>query len=435
MKQKRDKFRRVPAVLTCRLLFAFFALFSSVSALAGGNGDCLACHGDKGATMSRKGKSISLYVDAGKLGASAHAGLECVSCHAGFNPSELPHAKKIRPVDCLSCHDGVQFARFSQSVHGTPKGGKPVASCSDCHGRHDIAMVTTQSADARKQFALATCSRCHEAEQVKFMASDHGSALAAGVRGAPTCIDCHDPHNARVTSDSASQTSRQRVAAMCLSCHLDNPDVRARVGPSAGFVSSYENSVHARAMQRGNEAAATCIDCHGAHEMKKGSRPDSKVARGNIAGTCGHCHGDILEQYRGSIHGTAFASGVTASATCTDCHGEHNILSPKDAASPVAAGNVSAQVCSPCHASVKLANKYGLAADRFQTFSDSYHGLAGKAGDVAVANCASCHGVHDIKPSTDSTSRISRQNLVKTCGSCHPGANENFTKGAVHVIA
>jgi cytochrome b subunit of formate dehydrogenase len=26
-------------------------------------------------------------------------------------------------------------------------------------------------------------------------------------------------------------------------------------------------------------------------------------------------------------------------------------------------------------------------------------------------------------------------NLAKTCGKCHPGANENFTKGSVHVIA
>ena len=385
--------------------------------------------------MSRKGKTVSLYVDAAALEASAHAGLECVSCHVGFSASDLPHAKNIKPVNCLACHDGEQFARFSRSVHGMVRGGVPVAGCSDCHGTHAVVRVTAEPADARKRFALATCSKCHAGEQEMFMASDHGLALAAGVKGAPTCINCHDEHNVRAVSDSSAETSRSKVAAMCLRCHLDNPDVRANVGPSAGFISSYENSVHARAVRNGNEAAATCIDCHGAHEMKKGARPDSKVARANIAATCGKCHGDILEQYRGSIHGTSFASGVTASATCTDCHGEHNILSPKDAASPVAAGNVSAQVCSPCHASVKLASKYGLAADRFQTFSDSYHGLAGKAGDVAVANCASCHGVHDIKHSSDSTSRISKKNLVKTCGTCHPGANENFTKGAVHVIA
>jgi cytochrome b subunit of formate dehydrogenase len=101
----------------------------------------------------------------------------------------------------------------------------------------------------------------------------------------------------------------------------------------------------------------------------------------------------------------------------------------------VSARNVSAKACSPCHGSVKLTQKYGLASDRFQSFSDSYHGLAGTAGSVEVANCASCHGVHDIRPSSDSTSRINKNNLVRTCGTCHPGANENFTKGSVHIIA
>jgi cytochrome b subunit of formate dehydrogenase len=84
---------------------------------------------------------------------------------------------------------------------------------------------------------------------------------------------------------------------------------------------------------------------------------------------------------------------------------------------------------------VKLTEKFGLASDRFRSFEDSFHGLAGRAGSVEVANCASCHGVHDIRPSSDPTSRIHKANLVATCGTCHPGANENFTKGSVHVVA
>jgi cytochrome b subunit of formate dehydrogenase/nitrate/TMAO reductase-like tetraheme cytochrome c subunit len=254
------------------------------------------------------------------------------------------------------------------------------------------------------------------------------------VKGAPTCIDCHGEHDVVSPMKEGAKTSRKKEAATCLSCHLDKPEVRAKVGPSAGFISSYEQSVHGKAMQGGNDAAATCSDCHGSHEMKKGSDPTSKVSKKNIATTCGQCHGDILEQYQWSIHGKALASGIEASATCTDCHGEHNILSPKDVRSPVSAKNVSAKVCSPCHASVKLTEKFGLASDRFQSFSDSYHGLAGKAGSVEVANCASCHGVHDIKPSSDPSSRIHKDNLVQTCGTCHPGANANFTKGMVHVI-
>ncbi len=397
---------------------------------------CLACHNDRSLSMERKGKSISLFVDATMFKHSAHAALECVSCHVGFSAEAIPHARKITAVNCLTCHDGDNLVRYKASVHGGKgQGGKPAASCIDCHGTHNIQNVSEKDSLARKEFEVGTCARCHAEIKMKYMTSSHGRALEAGVKGAPTCVNCHGEHEVQSPTNEGATTSHKKVAAMCLSCHLDNPDVRARVGPSAGFVMSYEKSVHGQAVQNGNEMAATCIDCHGSHEMRKGSNPASKVAKKNIAETCGRCHGDVEEQYMYSIHGEALTAGVTASPTCTDCHGEHNILSPKDDRSPVSAKNVSAKVCSPCHASVRLTEKYGLASDRFQSFADSYHGLAGEAGSVQVANCASCHGVHDIKPSSDSTSRISPKNLVRTCGTCHPGANANFAKGSVHVIA
>lgn len=419
---------------TWLLLLAFF-MAAWTAAHGRDNSPCLTCHGEKGLTMVKKGKALSISVDGAQYARSVHGQMECVSCHEGFTPGDIPHAKKIRPVNCISCHNDQQFQSFARSVHGRTTSGIQAATCADCHSTHGIVKLSEKSNDARKLFAVAACAPCHRAQEAEFMASDHGAALSSGVSGAPTCIDCHDEHNVQRPSDETAQTNRKNLAGTCLRCHRDNKDVREKVGPSAGFISSYENSIHARAMRLGNDAAATCIDCHGSHEMRKGNNPESKVAKKNIAATCGVCHADVLEQYRGSIHGSAFAAGVDASATCTDCHGEHNILSPKDNTSPVAAKNVSAQVCSPCHASVKLNEKFGLAADRFQSFNDSYHGLAGKAGSVEVANCASCHGVHDIKPSSDSTSRISKKNLARTCGTCHPGANENFTRGAVHVIA
>jgi cytochrome b subunit of formate dehydrogenase len=348
----------------------------------------------------------------------------------------MPHAKKIRLVNCTSCHSDEKFVQYSQSVHGKPRAGKALAAaCSDCHSTHAIIKLSAGQATDRQTFVLETCQKCHARVEEKYMASSHGQALKANVKGAPICIDCHGEHEVLAVSDSASRTSKKRQAATCLKCHADDPNVRAKVGPSAGFIKSYESSVHSRAVQSGNDMAAACSDCHGGHDMRKGSDPSSRVSRLRIASACGQCHPDIQEQYAASIHGKALVSGINASATCTDCHGEHNILSPKDSNSPVAPANVSARVCSPCHESVKLTSKYGLSSDRFRTFSDSYHGLASKAGAVEVANCASCHGVHDIKPSSDSTSRISKQNLAKTCGACHSGANENFTKGSVHVIA
>jgi formate dehydrogenase gamma subunit len=70
---------------------------------------------------------------------------------------------------------------------------------------------------------------------------------------------------------------------------------------------------------------------------------------------------------------------------------------------------------------------------RLETYADSFHGLAVRGGSKVAANCASCHGVHDIRPSEDPQSAIHKDNLPATCGKCHPGAGENFAKGAVHV--
>lgn len=415
-------------------MFAFGLL--AVPMAAQTDSDCLACHADKSLSMTKNGRVVSLFVEARAFGASAHNELGCVGCHEGFTPNELPHAPRITPVKCTTCHSGDQFANFALSVHGRNRGGKgPAAACGDCHTTHAVRRVSTQEATDRKAFAESICARCHREVSARYLQSDHGVALMSGVKGAPSCIDCHGEHNVQSPQDSSSTTAHSNQARICLGCHLDNPDTRSRVGPSAGFISSYEASVHGQAVKAGNDSAATCMDCHGSHDMKKGSNPTSAVAKANIAATCGRCHSTIRDQYDYSIHGMALRRGVTASPTCTDCHGEHNILSPKDARSPVAAANVSAQVCSPCHGSVKLTEKFGLSSDRFKSFQDSYHGLAQQSGAVEVANCASCHGIHDIKPSTDPSSRIHPANLSSTCGTCHPGANQNFTQGKVHIIA
>lgn len=416
-------------------LFIIVLLLTTATAQGQSNDECLACHSEPSLSMERKGKAHALFVDGRKFAGSVHADLECVSCHEGFAPDQIPHAKKRQPVACTSCHADEQFLAVGESVHGTGGVEGETGACVSCHSSHAVARVTTLDSLARARSAEQLCASCHADVAELYAKSEHGIAVHNGVAGAPGCMSCHGVHDVRHVSDESSPVSRKHEAELCLACHVDNPEVRARVGPSAGFISSYENSVHAKAFRDGNEGAATCSDCHGSHEVRKGSDRTSRVAKENIASTCGQCHGDILEQYQGSIHGTVLAKGVIAAPTCTDCHGEHNILSPKDPSSPVAKTNLSSQVCSPCHASVKLTSKFGLASDRFQSYEDSFHGLASKAGSVEVANCASCHGIHDIKPSSDSTSRISPKNLAKTCGTCHPGANENFTRGQVHVIA
>jgi cytochrome b subunit of formate dehydrogenase len=418
------------------LLTLSILLVYTPGVVAQSTSDCLDCHGDRDLTMERGGTEISLFVDGAAFSSSVHADFECVGCHEEYDPYDLPHGQTTMAVACVTCHAEEQFENYENSVHGLANvNGILERGCTECHSPHAINSISGATIQERHEYALETCARCHDDVYQVYMESDHGRAVKAGLAEAPSCIDCHDEHEVAHVHSEESLICSHNQAAMCERCHLDHPDVRTRMGPSGSFITSYETSVHAQAVQAGNEAAATCSDCHGSHEMKKGSDPDSKVHKLAIASTCGTCHGDVAEEYEESAHGKALEGGVLASATCTDCHGEHEIFSHDDKRSPVATLNLSAQVCTPCHSSVRLTKKYGLAGDRFLTFEDSYHGLAGRAGSVEVANCASCHGFHSIKPSSDPTSAIHKDNLAETCGKCHPGANENFARGSVHVIA
>jgi formate dehydrogenase gamma subunit len=376
--------------------------------------------------MKRGGKTVSLFVDSARMKISVHAAFTCVNCHVGFNPGSIPHAKVMKPVECKTCH---QIAGFEKSIHGM------VAGCKGCHGTHEIMSVKDPKSAVNRIQVSKTCSQCHEAEYREYQASAHSGAVASGTNKSPNCVDCHGAHNIVSVKSKESPVFKTKEADFCLKCHTENQEIRKRIGASTWFIAGYKTSVHGMALASGNLKSATCSDCHGAHGLKKSTDPSSQVNKRNMERTCSRCHPDIAKAYIESIHGTAVRNGIMDSPTCTDCHGEHLIYSPRDVRARVAPMNVSEQVCAKCHDSVQLSARYGMPSDQFKSFADSYHGLASRAGSVEVANCASCHGVHNIKPASDPTSSINPKNLAATCGRCHPGANKNFARGAVHVIA
>jgi len=257
------------------------------------------------------------------------------------------------------------------------QGNVLVAACKQCHGTHNVVAVKSTDAKQRGAHLIEICGACHTKVKDTFVASEHGKALAGAITGAPDCITCHRNPISKISAGIDTAQFKLAQEKVCLSCHLDDPNVRARTSQTAGFIASYDASVHGFAIAHGNGKAANCVDCHGSHEMNKGTNPSSRVNKQNITQTCGKCHAAIAAAFQSSIHGVALQKGVTEAPTCTNCHGEHNILKHTDPKSPVAAGNVSLQVCSPCHSSVKLSQKYGFTSDRYQSFADSYHGLAG----------------------------------------------------------
>jgi cytochrome b subunit of formate dehydrogenase len=252
------------------------------------------------------------------------------------------------------------------------------------------------------QSADEACAECHADQAKKIQASAHAHV------GCPTCHLRHEtfPHPAGVPKPK------------CVTCHAE-------------VVAEEAASVHGQALKNGNEAAPTCEVCHGGpHELLDTKSPTFHQA---VPDTCGMCHGEIADQYKASVHGQAVAKGIPEAPVCTDCHGEHKILSPKSAASTVNPLHIP-DTCGRCHGNVRLSRRFGLPVDRIISFDASYHGLALKAGSESVANCASCHGVHNILPSSDPRSTINPKNLPKTCGRCHPGAGMRFAIGTVHEL-
>jgi len=398
------------------------------------NASCLECHSDPKISMRKDGKKFSLFTDEAVTAASAHKSLDCIDCHENFDGESTPHLKPMVAVDCASCHEktGRKHQFHSRLALNPIPAGKDT-SCTECHGKHDVAPIKAALFPFANGAQPEACGKCHETARDHFSASAHGRVFAAREKNAPDCLTCHREPVAPLANTKATLNQKLAQTKQCEACHVGEDNVAEQALRGVKFVKSFDQSVHGAALQAGEAGAANCVDCHGAHEMNRAMSPDARMNKQHVAETCVKCHDDVGRQFGDSAHALALAKGNADSATCTDCHGEHDILARKDPASRVHATHVAQQVCANCHDSLQLTQKYGIASHTFQTFSDSYHGLAVRGGSVEVVNCASCHNSHAIKSQNDPTSSIHKNNLAQTCGQCHPGANSRFTVGKVHV--
>ena len=307
--------------------------------------------------------------------------------------------------------------KFKGSIHST-------FGCVDCHT--DIKAFPHDPTPV-----MPVCATCHADEQTAYDHGVHAAGAKAGNTHVAKCQDCHGSvHEILPSSDPKSKVARANIPQTCGNCH-GQKFVMASGGISSAPFTSYQESVHGKAVAAGSDKAAVCTDCHGEHDILSAVDPKSPINKYNVPNTCAKCHNNVKQEYVQSIHGQAIARGNWQAPVCTDCHGIHTIKAPNNPNSSVAAANVQ-NTCGQCHASVGLSKEFGMPGGRVASYLASYHGMAQKMGFSTVANCASCHGVHNILPSSDPKSTINHANLAKTCGQCHPGASEKFISFQVH---
>jgi nitrate/TMAO reductase-like tetraheme cytochrome c subunit len=211
----------------------------------------------------------------------------CLKCHGDASLAEL--MTKQRP-------DGSSIALYvdpnglSYSVHR-------FNDCTACHTSdpHDVQSPLTKLSLAEK------CGSCHQYEYDQYIKSVHGAPQTSGNSDPATCVDCHsnnsNPHNVVRVLDPGATTYPQNIAQTCAKCH-DDEKLMAKYGIVEKVYDSYMNSFHGKAMSLAGQSAAlqqlnkaTCVNCHGSHNIALVSDPNSPVAgMANLAKTCEQCH-------------------------------------------------------------------------------------------------------------------------------------------------
>ena len=257
---------------------------------------------------------------------------------------------------------------------------------------------------------------CHAKEKERRLWAPTASvAASAHAELAGGCVACHggdtrEPtiraHTKRLGFKGKPTTAE--VPNLCGGCHSNAESMRrysARI--SIDQLALYRNSAHGEALARGELAAATCISCHGFHDVKRVGDPTSPVYPTQVATTCGQCHSnpdnpafrsskkDPVKEWKRSVHAKQmYEFGDMSAPTCNDCHSDHG-------ARPPGVHDVH-RVCGTCH------------AEQSQRFVASPHNEP--FARLGFGECNECHGRHDVQPANET---MLSDDEGGTCRACH----------------
>lgn len=291
----------------------------------------------------------------------------CITCHddhAVLSPKNPAATTSVERLDnlCATCHSG-----YDRTLHRKDAADPRLMTCVACHTGHRTQMDRTARGAVFREDLPATCNRCHGDERHKKEMYAHGDIMLLDESGGEAnCTECHVYHWRKI-----SATHEASLKMQCQNCHVKETQ-------------EYMRSAHALSRAKGHLEPPTCVTCHGERDIRKVS--DALSPR-QVIDLCGKCHAnrdialrfqinpEVVKSYKRTYHGQAYALGYQGAdfATCTNCHGNHDIRSADDPGSLISRQNI-VKTCARCH---KDAN------ENFVSFLSHYDPHGGKTGALS----------------------------------------------------
>jgi cytochrome b subunit of formate dehydrogenase len=286
-------------------------------------------------------------------------------------------------------------------------------TCSgDCHAHDDVVHSSTAHPDL-------ACSECHTN-----VPAEHEGEDLEPLTDDMSCNECHGK------VQRAIKRSAHGGEAACGDCHGAPHEINlieelaSAVSPvnqikncgachddPPGLVDGYMTSEHGSALLRsGLIDAPSCSDCHGDHQILEADKARAATSHSKSPEMCGECHVLVLNEWQDhSAHGLAWQAEEEG-PVCVDCHSSHGISDPTTDESR----HVSAANCGGCH------------EEYLTSFRDSFHGKASYLGMSGGATCSDCHTPHRNLSADNPESSVHADNVLETCGNCHEGVTASF---------
>ena len=320
--------------------------------------------------------------------------------------------------DCFMCHEDPELtSERDGKVRSMFVDGKILensvhksVACAACHKDANVSDFPHE-----ENLGEVNCD-CHESEDNDFLRGIHGQALKLGEPYAPTCKECHGEHNILPPSNPKSLTYKMNIPVLCGKCHKEGaPVARAYNINEHNIIDNYSQSIHGQGLfKSGLTVTATCNNCHGNHLVLPHTSPNSTISTNNIAKTCMQCHARIEDVHTKIIKGELWEKSPGAIPACTDCHPPHKIN--KENVRAAMADNA----CLKCHSKDgihKVVDGEEVSLKVMRSDLDNY--------EHKNITCVKCHtdvSPHMKRPCT-TVSKVD-------CENCHAEvSNEYFASG------